>query len=507
MKTRSVISAARSIAAAAAFLLLADASPAQPAGDFLAKATAKPDNCLTCHRGIGDEAGAKYAGDVHFAKGISCAGCHGGDPSTDDQEKAMSAVNGFLGVPKGDDVSKTCQRCHSDAQAMKETFRSAIGVNQAEDLAASVHGKSAVSGKERMVQCVTCHGVHSIKRIADPKSPVNPLNVNATCAKCHSSAVFMRSYNPSLPIDQEEKYRTSVHGTKLAQGDAKVAVCSSCHGSHDILTAVDAKSHVNAMNIPATCGKCHADASYMKDYAISTDQLQEFRTSVHGQALLVKHDLGAPSCNDCHGNHGAAPPEVESISKVCGTCHAMNASLFAGSPHKKAFDELQLPECETCHGNHAIVNATDELLGVSDEAVCSRCHSKEENAKGYEAAAAMRTLTDMLLHAERDADSLVTEAEQKGMEVTEAKFKLRDVRQARLQSRTAVHSFDRMKFAQVVDAGIVTAGAVAAEGKASIDEYFFRRYGLGIATLIITVLALALWAYIRKIEREQARGA
>jgi hypothetical protein len=119
----------------------------------------------------------------------------------------------------------------------------------------------------------------------------------------------------------------------------------------------------------------------------------------------------------------------------------------------------------------------------------------------------MRSMIDSLEFAERKADSLVGEAEQKGMEVTESKFKLRDVRQARLQSRTAIHSFNEDKFAEVVRAGIVKADVVAGEGQASIDEFFFRRYGLGIATLIITVLALALWAHIKRIEKEQAGKA
>ncbi len=498
----------RMISAAAALLFwLTGGLSAQTSDAFFRSATTKPDNCLTCHQGIGETAGAKYIADVHYKKGISCAGCHGGDPTADDQDKGMSAEKGFLGVPKGDGISKTCQRCHSDAAAMKGTFGSSIAVNQMEELGASIHGKMSVSGKEKMVQCVTCHGVHDIRSVSDPRSPVSHLNVNATCGKCHSSAVFMRAYNPALPIDQAEKYKTSVHGMKLAKGDAKVAVCSSCHGSHDILKAVDAKSHVNALNLPATCGACHADAAYMKGYDISTDQLADFSSSVHGKALLEKHDLGAPSCNDCHGNHGAAPPDVESISKVCGTCHAMNASLFAESPHKNAFDALGLPECETCHGNHAIVNATDALLGVSDGAVCSRCHSESDNARGYAVAALMRIRIDSLERAEMRADSLVSNAEQKGMEISEAKFRLREIRQARLLSRTAVHAFNEAKFAEVVDEGIAKAGLVADQGQESIDEYYFRRYGLGIATLIITILAFALWTYIRRIEKRQAEGS
>ncbi len=509
MKTRTVIRIAPSlpIVIAAIQLILAGALHAQSADALFRTATAKPDNCLTCHKALGEAVGMKYAADIHYQKGISCAGCHGGDPSSDDQEKSMSADHGFIGVPKGDDISKSCQRCHSDAQVMKTNFKSSLSLNQMENLAASVHGKMAVSGVEKMVQCVTCHGVHDIKSVKDPRSPVNHLNVNKTCATCHSSAVFMRSYNQALPIDQEEKYKTSVHGMRLAKGDSNVAVCSSCHGSHDILRAVDAKSSVNAINLPNTCGTCHANAEYMKEYSIGTDQLAEFRTSVHGKALLEKHDLGAPSCNDCHGNHGAAPPEVASISKVCGTCHAMNASLFAESPHKKAYDELGLPECETCHGNHAIINATDALLGTSDEAVCSRCHSPADNPKGYQAAALMRTMIDSLERSERRADSLVTNAEQKGMEISEAKFRLREIRQSRLLSRTAVHAFNEPKFAEVVNQGIAVAGVVAVQGQESIDEFYFRRYGLGVATLIITIVAIALYLTIKRIEKKQAEEA
>ena len=89
-----------------------------------------------------------------------------------------------------------------------------------------------------------------------------------------------------------------------------------------------------------------------------------------------KNDIGAPACNSCHGNHAATPPGVESISKVCGTCHALNAELFSSSPHKKAFDQQNLPECETCHGNHEIIIASDKLLGIAPEAVCSKCHTE-----------------------------------------------------------------------------------------------------------------------------------
>jgi predicted CXXCH cytochrome family protein len=335
---------------------------------------------------------------------------------------------------------------------------------------------------------------------------VYPLNIVKTCTKCHANATFMRAYNPSLAVDQLEKYRTSVHGMRNVKGDFKVAECASCHGSHNILSAKDIKSSVYPLNIPSTCAKCHSDSEYMKGYKIPTDQFDKYAKSVHGVALLQKDDLGAPACNSCHGNHGAAPPGVESISKVCGTCHAMNADLFSSSPHKKAFDDRHLPECETCHSNHDIVAATNQLLGVTSGTVCSKCHSEQQNPKGYVVAKEMRQLVDSLQTAEQTATALVDEAEQKGMEISEAKFKLRDVRQARLQSRTMVHSFNEQKFSATIDKGLKTASVVTSEAQAAIDEYTFRRIGLGIASIVMTILAIALYLFIKRIERRQRTG-
>ena len=460
------------------------------------------DQCLTCHAAIGDNPSTLFKHDIHFRKGISCADCHGGNPREEDQDKAMDKKAGFKGVPKGDDVSKLCAGCHSNPEKMKK-YGSTLPTNQYESLLSSVHGRLSLNGTEHIAQCITCHGAHGIVSVKDPRSPVYPLNIVKTCTKCHANATFMKTYNPSLPVDQLDKYRTSMHGKRNAKGDPKVAECASCHGSHDILSAKDVRSNVYPVNLPSTCATCHSNREYMKEYHIPTDQYEEYTKSVHGVALLQKGDLGAPACNNCHGNHGAVPPGVESISEVCGTCHAMNADLFSTSPHKKAFDERKLPECETCHGNHDIVAATNRLLGVTPEAVCSKCHTEQQYAQGYIAAKEMRQLADSLELAENNARALIDEAEQKGMEVSEAKFKLRDIRQARLQSRTMVHSFNEQKFHETVEKGLKTASIVTAEGEAAIEEYRFRRIGLGIASIIITILAISLYIFIRRIERRQ----
>ncbi len=460
------------------------------------------DQCFECHKNTEDSPSKLFNLDIHRQKGITCAGCHGGNSKTDDMEQAMDKKSGFIGRPKGDDISRLCASCHGSQEKMK-SFGSALPTNQWENLQASVHAKPALKGKEYIVQCTTCHNAHGIVSVKNASSPVYPLNVVKTCARCHADVAFMRSYNPSLPVDQLEKYRTSVHGMRNGKGDPKTAQCASCHGSHDIRAVKDVKSNVYFSNLPGTCAKCHSNAAYMKEYKIPTDQYEKYAKSVHGIAVLQKHDPGAPACNNCHGNHGAMPPGIESISQVCGTCHALNAELFASSPHKKAYEERKLPECETCHSNHEIVAATDKLLGIAPEAVCSRCHTAEQNPNGYRAAKAMRGLIDTLESSEEHAKALVDEAEQKGMEISEAKYKLRDIRQARLQSRTMVHAFNEAKFKEVVDNGLKTADLVETESQSAIHEYFFRRIGLAIATIIITILAISLYAFVRRLERKK----
>jgi len=464
------------------------------------------DQCLVCHEALGGKVPSLYKNDVHRQKGITCAGCHGGDATSDDMDKAMDKKGGFAGVPKGDAISQACARCHSDAERMK-AFGSSLPLRQWENLQASVHGNLSGVGAEHTVQCITCHDAHGIVRVSNPSSPVYPLNVVRKCTGCHANAGFMRTYNPSLAVDQLEKYRTSVHGMRNAGGDPKVAECASCHGSHSILRPGDVKSRVYPENIPATCAGCHGNVAYMAEYKIPTDQFDKYAKSVHGVALLQKHDAGAPACNSCHGNHGAAPPGVESISNVCGTCHALNAELFAGSPHKKAFAEQKLPACETCHGNHEISPASKDLLGVSPDAVCARCHALDKNEKGYALAQVMRRMVDSLETMEAESKGLVDEAEQKGMEIGEAKFKLRDVRQARLETRTIVHSFDESKFRPVVGKGLTIAVSVSDEARGVIHEFFFRRLGLGVSTLIITTVGICLLVIIRRIDRKQKKNA
>ena len=66
-----------------------------------------------------------------------------------------------------------------------------------------------------------------------------------------------------------------------------------------------------------------------------------------------------------------------------------------------------------------------------------------------------------------------------------------------------VHSFNVEKYKEVVDKGFSVSSFVSSEAQSSVDEFYFRRYGLVVSILVISLLALSLFLYIRRIEAKK----
>ncbi len=402
----------------------------------------------------------------------------------------------LLGQTSEPGQSNSCVSCHLE-----------IG----DELALPVEGMKEDVHERQGLSCQDCHGGDATAGFdGDPDASMDPAKgyigvpkrteIPQFCGRCHSDANYMRRFNPRAATDQLSSYQTSTHGKLLKQGDMKVATCIDCHGVHGIRDAKDSRSSVYPLNIPQTCSRCHADADYMNDYGISTAQTQQYQNSVHGVALLEKGDQAAPACNDCHGNHGASPPGAPSIAFVCGQCHLNNSELFLKSPHRAAFDEMELPECETCHGNHDIQHPTDEMLGVGDKSICIDCH--EDDSKGYVTALAMRQQIEILKERIFLADSLVSKAERAGMQVSDAKFQLNDADDALIKARTIIHSLSTARMKEVTEAGLTLTEEATQTGWAALAELQFRRKGLAISLVVILILAAGLYFKIKEIDRK-----
>ena len=168
-------------------------------------------------------------------------------------------------------------------------------------------------------------------------------------------------------------------------------------------------STVYATNIVHTCGRCHADPDRMAQYGIPTDQVAKYSQSVHGKLLLEDGDVSAPVCNDCHGNHGAAPPGLASVRNVCGQCHTVMAGFFDQSGHEEIFKDNGLPGCVTCHQHHAIQPVSDTTLRVREVDVCQTCHAPPDTL-GLQFDR-MADLLDSLQAAKDSSQAILEEAQ------------------------------------------------------------------------------------------------
>jgi hypothetical protein len=322
------------------------------------------------------------------------------------------------------------------------------------------------------------------------------------CGSCHSNNLYMREFSTSIRTDQVAQYTTSQHGILHMKGDDKVATCVDCHGVHGIYKTTDPRSKVYPLNLPRTCSNCHSNSDYMEEYDIPTNQFEQFTESVHGDALLNKQDIYAPACNDCHGNHGAIPPNISHISDICGSCHVNNRDLFQESFHREYFLENEFHECEACHGNHNIKKPIDEMLAWSDESTCLECHDEDhEDAK--ELSLIFYNTIDSLKTKIETIEQLMLTAEQKGMEVSELYINLEEARKSLIQTRTTIHSFDELEVNKVADNGFVVLNEASVNIQEILGELKFRRTGLLIFSIIITISIITLYLMLKNIKKNR----
>ena len=391
----------------------------------------------------------------------SCVECH-------------SALDGKLAAPAAafkDDVHAQrgfgCADCHG-------------GDRTTDDMAAAMNAARGFRGK--------------ISRTAIPQ----------LCARCHSDANLIHRFRPQQRIDQYAQYQTSVHGKRLAAGDTHVATCVDCHSVHNIREVRHPLSPVHPLRLPETCARCHADKALMATYKIDAIQFEEYRHSVHWEALAKRGDLSAPSCATCHGNHGATPPQVSSVAAVCGTCHVVMENLYKKSPHQPVFAAMGAGGCIVCHNKHAIHKPSPKML-AGPASVCTQCH--EAGSAGGQAATEMaRQINGLGTQLDR-SDEILGRARRSGMEVSEALMKQMEGREALVKARVAVHASRVDAVGTPVREGMAIAGQTYQTGAAAIQESQFRRFGLGIALIAILITMAGLWLSIRGIESKPAPGA
>jgi predicted CXXCH cytochrome family protein len=416
-------------------------------------------------------------------------------------------------------LQNNCILCHSDSanQSAEDLFSIPSDSRPAEthmnlkEVVEDVHFRRGVS-------CAGCHGGDPtadlghdhVKEWPEKDRQKNRAWVVQFCARCHSDPAIMHEFNPSLPTDQLAKFKDSPHGrTLLEKHDDRAPSCVSCHGVHGIRSAKDPQSKVYAQRVPETCGACHADPKIMSGFTrtdgspLPTTQLAEYRTSVHGRALLERGDLGAPACNTCHGNHAASPPGVAQVSRSCSLCHSANASLFDGSKHKHAFDQHNWPECGQCHNNHAIAKTHDSMLATGPGQLCGDCH-RQYARDNPDCIRTADYFHDTVARMDQARTSLIAVSEKlaaKGLDVEPINNELTELGDTLKKSRTYVHSFSRNTFQQVATPGEQAVQRTDALVKKASEEYKYRQIGLAVSIGLIGLLMLAIYLKLRQLEK------
>lgn len=174
-----------------------------------------------------------------------CADCH--NPHT--QPRIIGQESGLLTIAARKDVPSTCATCHTE---IFDAYK------------ASAHGNALADGNTDVPTCTDCHGVHNI---GDPTTTAFHNNTPALCADCHDNEEIMSKYGLSTEV--LETYVSDFHGTtttlfeqQFPGQQVNTAVCSDCHGVHDIGRVKDTETGIAMQeNLLAKCQRCHPDAT------------------------------------------------------------------------------------------------------------------------------------------------------------------------------------------------------------------------------------------------------
>ncbi len=136
--------------------------------------------CGACHAGMERDYLEGVHGQEYLRGGKDvpvCTDCH--------SEHAILSSQDVRSTVYATRVAAVCSRCHdSEALSKRYGFRLSSFMTFGE----SFHGVAARSGRIEVANCASCHGFHNIRPARDPRSSINPANLDRTCGRCHGRA-------------------------------------------------------------------------------------------------------------------------------------------------------------------------------------------------------------------------------------------------------------------------------------------------------------------------------
>ena len=281
-------------------------------------------------------------------------------------------------------LPRRCERCDA-RHALEKVACADCHDIESEIYLQSSHGIALHQGRDQAATCKDCHGdSHYIISSSSEESRIHRNNISSTCARCHADTEQMKKFHLHQ-LSPIESYEHSVHGMASAE-NKNAAICTDCHGSHNLLHSSERESKLFWQNIPQTCGKCHENIA------------QTYARSVHGTAVAGGFKE-APTCTDCHGEHTIALSDSDDskvsaahISATCAECHAAERIVtkyrlpkFAVETYLDSYHGLSMrlgsvtaANCASCHGKHDILPSSDPRSSINKsnlQKTCSVCHA------------------------------------------------------------------------------------------------------------------------------------
>ncbi|NNF17028.1 MAG: hypothetical protein HKN70_09790 [Gammaproteobacteria bacterium] len=217
--------------------------------------------------------------------------------------------------------------------------------------------------------CVECHDDVSVSSTA---------HTELVCSDCHGDLTPQHRKDGVEPLGDAvcaDCHRRSTRQVSRSIHDEK-AGCVDCHGApHDIHKVDELASSMSPVNQIKVCGGCHNDPESLVDGYISSE---------HGRALLVAGLINAPSCSDCHGDHGMKSVDDAKAKnahangpETCGSCHMLLLNDWkTNSAHGLAWQAgTDGPVCSDCHSSHEIIDPSSPASRLASASKCGNCHT------------------------------------------------------------------------------------------------------------------------------------
>jgi cytochrome b subunit of formate dehydrogenase len=257
-------------------------------------------------------------------------------------------------------VAQDCLRCHGEEIKVEKYADSVHGNNACTSCHTDIvdiqkHAQGVYTPQP--VNCDSCHE----KEAREYKGSIHQTEEHFSCAECHANIHYLAPWDGSkiqiiskcTSCHAEKSYVTSGHARAVMNGNNDSAVCSDCHGLHDIKILHTAgrqyMEEAREFYIRA-CDKCHADKALMKKNNLTTIAVQTYKQSIHGK--VQKLGYPAAGCADCHTSHNILPKDdphstinPKNLVRVCSRCHkGVNNNFIKFIAHPDFRDHREYPQ-------------------------------------------------------------------------------------------------------------------------------------------------------------------